>query len=64
MVRLGPGPAAGSWPWSLTSRRCPCATAAPGVDRLLELFMSVHREDDADPFIGRHRLPELFARRA
>jgi hypothetical protein len=36
-----------------------CYPPHPAWDRLLELFMSVHREDDADPFIGR-RMPALF----
>jgi SAM-dependent methyltransferase len=36
-----------------------CHPPDPAWDRLVELFLSVHRGDDADPFIGR-RLPELF----
>jgi len=36
-----------------------CYPPHPAWDRLLELFMGVHREDDADPFIGR-RVPALF----
>lgn len=36
-----------------------CYPPHPAWDRLVELFMSVHHADDADPFIGR-RLPELL----
>jgi SAM-dependent methyltransferase len=36
-----------------------CYPPHPAWDRLVEMFLSVHRGDDADPFIGR-RLPELF----
>jgi SAM-dependent methyltransferase len=36
-----------------------CDPPHPAWDRLIELFMSVHRDDDADPFIGR-RVPALF----
>lgn len=36
-----------------------CYPPHPAWDRLVEMFLSVHRDADADPFIGR-RLPELF----
>jgi SAM-dependent methyltransferase len=36
-----------------------CYPPHPAWDRLVQMFLSVHRDDDADPFIGR-RLPELF----
>jgi SAM-dependent methyltransferase len=36
-----------------------CYPPDPAWDRLLGLFLEVHRGDDADPYIGR-RLPELF----
>jgi hypothetical protein len=36
-----------------------CHPPHPAWERLLELFMTVHRQDEADPFIGR-RLPGLF----
>jgi SAM-dependent methyltransferase len=36
-----------------------CQPPDPAWDRLVELFLSVHRGDDADPFVGR-RLPELL----
>jgi SAM-dependent methyltransferase len=38
-----------------------CHPSIPAWDRLVELFLEVHRDDRADPFIGR-RLPELFRR--
>ena len=38
-----------------------CHPPSPAWDRLVELFLEVHRDDRADPFIGR-RLPELFRR--
>ena len=36
-----------------------CYPPHPAWDRLVEMFLSVHRGDNSDPFIGR-RLPELF----
>jgi SAM-dependent methyltransferase len=38
-----------------------CHPPSAAWDRLVELFLEVHRDDRADPFIGR-RLPELFRR--
>jgi ubiquinone/menaquinone biosynthesis C-methylase UbiE len=38
-----------------------CHPSSRAWDRLVELFLEVHRDDRADPFIGR-RLPELFRR--
>ena len=38
-----------------------CYPPHPAWDQLVEMFLSVHRGDKADPFIGR-RLPELFRR--
>jgi SAM-dependent methyltransferase len=36
-----------------------CYPPNPAWDQLVGMFLSVHRDDDADPFVGR-RLPELF----
>jgi SAM-dependent methyltransferase len=36
-----------------------CYPPHPAWDRMVEMYLSVHRDDDADPFIGR-RLPELL----
>jgi SAM-dependent methyltransferase len=36
-----------------------CYPPHPAMDRMLELFMSIHREDGTDPFVGR-RLPGLL----
>jgi ubiquinone/menaquinone biosynthesis C-methylase UbiE len=36
-----------------------CYPPHPAWDQLVEMFLSVHRGDNADPFIGR-RFPELF----